>query len=125
REIVIGMPGRPSLQDQASLAKINCDGVVDKKRGRDDANLIHQLAAHDPAKCIEIELAARSHRARQVSMTDEHGSIADKRSVSKDVIRVAVRVDDAADRLFRAGADRCQQLLALTDAASAVDYRNR
>jgi len=58
-------------------------------------------------------------------MTDEHGSIAQKRGAPKDVVRMAVRVDDVSDRLFGMGTDRRKQPLPLANATSRVDHRNR
>jgi hypothetical protein len=46
-------------------------------------------------------LPARGEGARQVRVTDEHGSIAHERCVPKDMIRMAVRVDDVSDRPSR------------------------
>ena len=58
-------------------------------------------------------------------MTDEHGSVAHEGGVAKDVVRMAVGVDDVSDRLVGTGADRRQQPLPLANAASGVDHRNR
>ena len=58
-------------------------------------------------------------------MTDEHGSIACERGVAKDVVGMAVGVDDVPDRLVGSRTDRRKQPLALANAASGVDHRNR
>ena len=58
-------------------------------------------------------------------MADKYGSIANECCVAKDVIRMAVGVDDVADRLVGAGADRREQLPSLADAAAGIDHRNR
>ena len=58
-------------------------------------------------------------------MADEHGSAAHECCVAKDVVRMAVRVDDISDRLVGAGADRSQQPLAFANAAAGVDHRHR
>src|SRR5262245_9653715 len=58
-------------------------------------------------------------------MSGEQGSVADKGSVAKDMIGMAMRVDDVSDRLVRAGADRRKQLAALTHTAAGVDHRDR
>jgi hypothetical protein len=56
-------------------------------------------------------------------MTDEHGSIAQKRGAPKDVARMAARVDDVSDRLVGMGTNK--QPLPLANATSRVDPRNR
>ena len=72
-----------------------------------------------------IEWPAGGERARQVPVTDEAGSILDEGGIAEDVIGMAVRVDDVADRLVGPGANRRKQLPPLANAAAGVDHRNR
>src|SRR6267142_7033072 len=69
-------------------------------------------------------MPARGDGARQVSMADECGSIAYEGGVAKDVIRMAVRIDNVPDRFVGTGTDRRKQLLSLAHAAAAVDHGN-
>src|SRR5882757_6246956 len=57
-------------------------------------------------------------------MAHKFGSIAHEGGVAKDMIRMAVRVDDVPDRLVGTGADRRKQLLSLTNAAAGIDHGN-
>ena len=58
-------------------------------------------------------------------MADKYGSIANECCIAKDVIRMAVGVDDVPDRLVGARPDRREQLTSLADTAAGIDYRNR
>ena len=58
-------------------------------------------------------------------MSDEDGSIPDEGGVAEDVVRMAMGVDDVADRLVGPGTNGREQLLSLTYAAPGIDDRNR
>ena len=61
---------------------------------------------------------------RQVLVTDKLGSISHERRVAKDMIGVVVRVDDVSDRFVGPGADGCEQLQSLANAAARINDRD-
>jgi hypothetical protein len=125
REIAIAMRGRPRLQHEGPSSEIQLERARHKQRRRHDADLVDQLIAHGPAKCIEIELSARGERAWQVRVADKNRSVLHESGVTEDMIGMAVRVDDVADRLAGAGANGCHQLPSLADAATRIDHGDR
>ena len=88
-------------------------------------DLVDQLIAHGPAKCIEIELPARGQRARQVRVADKDRSVLHESGVSENVIGMAVRIDDVSDRLVGPGTNGCHQLSSLAQAAARIDHGDR
>ena len=87
--------------------------------------LVDQLIAHGPAKCIEIELSARGQRARQVGVADKGRSVLHEGGVAKDVIGVAVRIDDVTDRLVGPRTNSCHQSPSLAKTATGIDHGDR
>jgi hypothetical protein len=57
-------------------------------------------------------------------VTDKAGSFLDEGDVAENVVGMAVRVDDVADRPVGPGTNRGKQLLRLTNASAGVDHRN-
>src|ERR1700737_5221424 len=120
-EIVVAVRRRPRPQDGAPAPEIKFEDSVHQKRRRYQAYLADQFVAHDAAKGIDIELSARGQGSRQILVTNEAGSLSGECGISEDMVRVAVRVYDVSDGLFRAGANGCEQLPAFAWAASGVD----
>ena len=58
-------------------------------------------------------------------MADKPGSIAHEGRIAEDMIGMTVGVDDIADRLVGARADRRKQPLAFTHAAAGIDHSDR
>ena len=58
-------------------------------------------------------------------MSDEDRTGFRKGSIAKHVIRMAVGIDDIADRLVGPGANGGKQLLSFLDAAAGVDHGDR
>src|SRR4051794_37704763 len=115
----------PRPQHEASRAESQIERAADEQRRWHDADLIDQLVAHGPAKCIEIELSARSQRTRQVRVTDKGRSVLHESAIAEHVIGMAMRVDDVADRLAGPGANGCHQLSSLAEAATRIDHGDR
>src|SRR5215217_6295302 len=99
------MRGRPRPQHEGPSSEIQLERVGDERCRRYYAYLVDQLVAHGPTKCIEIELSARGECAWQVRVADKNRSVLHESGVTEDMIGMAVRVDDIADRLAGAGAN--------------------
>ena len=125
REIAIAMRGRPRPQRERSCAEIQVERAADKQRWRHDADLVDQLVAHGTAKCIEIELSARGQRTWQVRMADKGRPVLHESGVSENMIGMAMRIDDVADRLAGPGTNSRHQLSSLAQAATRIDHRDR
>ena len=124
-EIAVAVRCRPGPQRQVPVPEIEPECAIDQKRGRQNAHLVNQIVTHDPAKGIDVELPAHSQSSRQIPVADEAGSISRKCCIAKDMIRMAVRIYDVPDRLFRMRANSGEQLFTLAQAASRVDHRDR
>lgn len=86
-------------------------GAFDEEGRRYQADLIDELAAHDPAKGIDVERPARDEGAWQVPVADDHRSVAHEGGVAKDVVWMAVGVDEVSEglpvRVRIAASSRC------------------
>src|SRR5215204_654372 len=112
------MRGRPRPQDEGPCAEVQIERAADEQRWRHDTYLVDQLIAHGTAKCIEIELSARGERARQVRVADKGRSVLHESAIAKNVIGMAVRIDDVTDRLAGPGTNGCHQSSSLAEAAT-------
>src|SRR5205823_5698553 len=91
-------------------------------RWRHNADLVDQLIAHGTAKCVEIESSACGQRTWQVRVTDKGRALPHESAVAEEMIGMAVRIDDVADRLAGPGTNGCHQLPPFTNAAPRIDH---
>ena len=91
------------------------------KVGGMSSHLVDELVANDPAKRLEIELAAHRQGSRKIAVADKCRPEPVKSGVAEDVIRMHMRIDDIEDRLVGVGADSGKQPLADRQAAAGVD----
>src|SRR6185437_9351278 len=70
-QIAVGMRRRPGLQFKRPSAQVERHAVGDSEGGGNDLDLIDQLVADDPAKRLEIELAAHGERPGKIAVADK------------------------------------------------------
>ena len=110
RQIVVAVPGRPGPQGEPA-AEIERHSVLDEQCRRHDLDVVDQFGAHDAAESVEIKRPAARERLRQIAVADKAGSVRNEGRIAEHMVGMAMGVDDVADRLAGAGADRGQQRL--------------
>ena len=105
-EIGVGVRCGPGFEQQCPPAEIEARLVAHQLGRRNDLHAGHGRVAHDPAEGVDVERPARREPTRQVLVSDESRTRRRKRRVSKHMVGMQMCVDDVADRLIGAGADR-------------------
>ena len=104
RQVGVGVRGAPGLQPQHAPAEVEAASRRRPSASARRSSTSSISRAQAAAKRVEIELAARRQRLRQIGVADERRARLRERRIAEEVIGMHMRVDHVADRL---GGQRC------------------
>ena len=122
RQILIRVRCRPRLQVEYAVAKVELPFTVDQQRRHRDL-AAGSLCTEQPVECLTVALASGGQCRRKPGVGHEHCCVADKGRIAERVVGMDVGMDDVADRLVGALAQRGEQGGADCLGAAGIDDR--
>jgi hypothetical protein len=119
------MRRRPRPKRKGTVPEVKAHFSGHEKAGRNDFDLWNQGFAKKPTEFIDVILAVRSKRSRQILVPGKSNARFLEGSVPKNVIGVHVRVNDVAHGLIRHGPDGLREAPTFANAASRINHRGR